>query len=126
VACVRKILETLPPLFSPFIRSLFIRALLFAALGIPLLIWPKAPLRLIVDRVLEPVEVRHPSTLMLTDRMECGHVSVHFVDYRALLNAYTEDATMRARRHRCHDCAALALAKKPVRSVAAVGKAVSA
>jgi hypothetical protein len=113
---LRKNLGTKPPLFPPFIRSLFIRGMLFAALGVLVLIASKAPLRLIVDRQLE-TQQRGCSTLTLTDLMECGHTAISFVDIRDVLNAYTEDASLRARRHRCRECQSIAAAKKPVRSV---------
>lgn len=116
-----------PPLLNPFIRSLFILfAVCFGLLGPFLLTWTKAPLRRITERNLTSEIARGMSTVGITDTLECGHTSWAVVDARDLLNAYTEDSTMRARRHRCRECQAIAVAKKPPASVRIPSAAVSA
>lgn len=105
--------------------------LIFGTLSFLAFVRTFAPLRRIIGRDLEVYAFHrasgHPLRFVVHDVMECGHVhtdcSISFSD---LIDAYSECAVMRARRHRCHDCATLALAKKPVRSVGLADVAVSA
>ena len=77
-----------------------------------------APLRRIVARELEQLQIR-PGYFInsLLDTLECSHQTWHPVDLADLVNAYTENPLIRARRHRCRPCASLLQAKKPVSSV---------
>lgn len=81
----------------------------------------KSPLRLVVSRNIEVFEyVRGeslPRLFALLDGLECGHVHKSYsADLLDLLNAYTVNSDITARRRRCRDCARTAL-KKPAASV---------
>ncbi len=85
-----------------------------------------APLRKIARRELDVYhpDARNPkySIYSLIDTLECGHVqNVYlFGGLNDLMNAYTDNPAIKAKRHRCRPCASLLL-KKPVQSVA-IGK----
>ena len=88
----------------------------------------KAPLRLIAARSLEVYEysrVRRtqPQLFAVHDVLECGHVHTSLLwEFLDLVNAYSDNPEISARRRRCHPCAK-ALAKKPVQSVKLAAKA---
>lgn len=86
-----------------------------------------APLRKIVSRELEVFE-RCPKYFIYTlrDILECGHESWSPISLIDLLDAYTINPAITARRHRCRPCASLLLTKKPVKSVALGKPAVAA
>lgn len=71
---------------------------------------PYAPLRLITSRKLNVFthERGFPRLFSVIDTLECGHEYTSctwtFLD---LVNAYTENPDVSARRRRCHACAAL-------------------
>jgi hypothetical protein len=72
---------------------------------------PLAPLRLIVGRTME-VYVHHrghPRQFAVHDVLECGHVYTSLLwDYLDLVNPYSDNPDVSARRHRCHACAVVA------------------
>ena len=111
------------PLFSPFIRSAYrLESALLRCLE--LVSRTLAPLRRITSRKLFAYVVRirpRHALCCLRDTLECGHIIECGIDsLRDLMNAYTENSVVRARRHRCHECAALVAERKPVQSVAAI------
>lgn len=102
------------PVFRPVSRSL--SALLRSVKK--LLAMAAAPLRRIVARELcihQPNPRLKYSIYSLIDTLECGHTQeIYLFDgLRDLANAYTENAAIAARRHRCHPCASLLAKKKP-------------
>lgn len=114
---------------SQFLAQIF--KTIFAVLLSLALMRTLAPLRLIVGRELEMLSVNrkggHPLAFLVYDRLECGHRVTQFDwTFLDLAHAYTECASVRARRHRCHDCQIIAQAKKPVGSVGLADVAVSA
>lgn len=82
-----------------------------------------APLRRIVSRELEVFEYDRirkdlPQSFIINDHLECGHVEVCYSwDIFDLLNAYTTNPQVRAKRHRCKPCASLLADRKPVQPV---------
>jgi len=86
-----------------------------------------APLRKIVSREIEVLSFAHksskPQSFIIHDRLECGHVKTCLSwGIFDLLNAYTDNPEVRARRHRCQPCASLLAHKKPVQSVGLIAK----
>lgn len=87
---------------------------------------PPAPLRKIAIRelvVTQPDLRQKYFIYCLMDTLECGHSQeVYLYDgIRDLLNGYTTNPAVKAKRHRCRPCASLLLSRKPVQSVA-IGK----
>lgn len=83
---------------------------------------PKAPLCRIVSRDLQ-IWSHHPNGQIyqfgLYDLLECGHEQpAGYLTFSDLINPYSESSAMRARRHRCRECAAIVASRKPVSSVA--------
>lgn len=107
-----------------FFRHPFILLVLFAVVSISLqqratMQLSKSPLRRIVARELVVFEQHrnstHPRLFALHDHLECGHVrAVLTLDLIDLTNPHSENSEIRARRHRCAECAAVASGKKPV------------
>jgi hypothetical protein len=121
----QKICTSFPSL--PFILSLIwesLRLLKVAAIRV------LAPLRRVVTReakVFNHDRVKGtPSAFAVIATLDCGHsfkeFSWYFID---LVYAYTANPEVLARRHRCHDCRDIALAKKPVKSVSVEAMAVA-
>lgn len=115
---IRKILGNIP-LSLPFILTwflFFVRKLRTLAARV------LAPLRRITARelvIFKPDPRVNHFVYSLRDTLECEHEQEHvlFDGLRELLNAYHESALIRARRHRCHPCLAMAEIRKPVRAV---------
>lgn len=108
---IREILSRFPVVFSDRART-FLKQLIDTM---------KAPLRLIAARSLEVYEFfrgsEKPRLFAVHDHLECGHIHTSLLwDYLDLVDGYTENPEVSARRRRCHPCAG-ALAKKPVQSV---------
>lgn len=96
--------------------------------------WPMqrtlAPLRRIVSRSLEAIEhdqlslfpkdFDRTTPFAIVDKLVCGHESASLLwDFRDLVNGYSVSPWVKARHHRCHECAK-AIARnerKPVQSV---------
>lgn len=96
--------------------------------------WPMqrtlAPLRRIVLRSMEVIEASQMSLFetaftkstpfAVIDRLECGHETTSLLwGFRDLVNAYSDSPWVKARHHRCRECAK-AIARnerKPVKSV---------
>lgn len=82
-----------------------------------------APLRRIVSRELVVLEYDRiykdlPQSFIIQDTLECGHVEACLSwDIFDLLNAYTDNPQVRAKRHRCKPCASLLADRKPVQPV---------
>lgn len=83
-----------------------------------------APLRKIVSRELEVlrydrVKKELPQSFVIHDHLECGH-SQTLLGWGIfdLLDPYTTNPEVKARRHRCHPCASR-LARKPMATVQA-------
>lgn len=90
-----------------------------------------APLRKIVARDIEVFKTflnsQKPMRFCLVDTLECGHEVVEYnVDFLDLINAYTDNPHISAKRHRCRYCKQAEM-KKPSASVGLVlGKAAGA
>lgn len=79
-----------------------------------------SPLRRVVGAELE-ISSYHPNGKIrgfsVVNLLECGHWKVDYPAFEDLVNAYSQAACFRARRHRCHECAEISLSKKPSASV---------
>lgn len=74
------------------------------------------PLRRIVYRELCELRARKSySIYSLIDTLECGHQQDVYLynGLHDLLNPYTENPAISAKRHRCRPCASLLAKKKP-------------
>ena len=71
---------------------------------------PTAPLRLITFRKLQVFNHYRgfPRLFNVVESLECGHTSIsHTWEFLDLVNAYTDNSDVSARRRRCHVCARL-------------------
>lgn len=82
-----------------------------------------APLRKIVSRTLEVYVYAKgsdtkPQSFVLHDGLECGHEQLCLGwDIFDLLNPYTSNPEVSAKRHRCRPCAQLLATRKPMGTV---------
>lgn len=109
----------------PFVLSLFWELLRLLKVA------PHAPLRKVVTRRISVhsyyLNSDRPWNFTVYATLDCGHEYREFEwSFLDLVYAYTETPEVNARRHRCHPCRDLALAKKPVRSVGLEGAEVAA
>jgi len=89
-----------------------------------------APLRRIISRELEVYQFHKgglPYQFAIHDSLECGHVSTSQLwDSLDLLNAYTDNPEVSAKRRRCRPCASLLLKRKPMQTVTDIAAAKTA